>query len=74
MIQIEMSGSFTRKSFETSAENGGHVCAIKRGIEFLSAQLGPAVVVDASLTKDGVIPSKAPLGCDEVLKIKEDRS
>ena len=40
MLQIKMWGPFPQKTFDTSAENGGHVCAIKRGIEFLSAQPG----------------------------------
>ena len=61
-----MAGSFPTKEFNTSAETGGHVAAIKRGIEFLSAQLGPAVIKDAKLTKEGVIPPSAPLGQDSI--------
>ncbi len=64
LINIEMYGSFPSKSFSTCAEKGGHVCAIKRGIEFLSSQLGAAVVQDAQLTKEGVGPPGAPLGSD----------
>jgi hypothetical protein len=59
-----MYGSFPSKDFSTCAESGGHVAAIKRGIEFLAAQLGPAVIEDAKLTKEGIAPSAAPLGHD----------
>lgn len=65
MLRIKMWGSFPEKTFDTCAANGGHVCAIKRGIEFLSSQLGAAVVKDANLTKDGVSPPKSPLGFDK---------
>ena len=54
MIKIQMLGSFPSKNFETCAIRGGHVSAIKRAIEFLSAQLGPAVVRDVKLAQDGV--------------------
>ncbi len=64
MIKISMYGSFPVKDFETCAESGGHVTAIKRSIQFLTEQLGPAVVKDAQLTKDGVVPPTAPLGED----------
>lgn len=64
MIRVGMWGSFPQKEFKTSAEEGGHVCAIKRAIEFLAEQLGPAVVSDAKLTKEGVVPPHAPLGQD----------
>ena len=64
-IRIQMLGSFESQQFETSATRGGHVCAIKRSIEFLSSKLGPAVVKDANCTKDGVAPPDAPLGLDE---------
>ncbi len=68
MIKIQMLGSFPQKSFETSATHGGHVCAIKRSIEFLADQLGEAVVNDAQLTKTGVVPPNAPLGRDKPTK------
>ena len=64
-INISMMGSFPEKNFTTSAENGGHVCALKRSIEFLSDQLGKAVINDAKCTVDGVSPPKSPLGFDE---------
>lgn len=63
-INIKMMGSFPEKNFNTSAENGGHVCAIKRSIEFLAAQLGEAVVIDAKCTVDGLAPPNSPLGKD----------
>ena len=66
MIDITMYGSFPMKEFKTCAETGGHVCAIKRSIEFLAEQLGPAVVMDAQLTKEGVVPPAAPLGKDKM--------
>lgn len=65
MIRVEMLGSFPKKEFTTSAESGGHVCAVKRAIEFLADQLGPAVIKDAQLTKEGVAPPQAPLGTDK---------
>lgn len=65
MLKITTFGSFPTKSFSTSAEEGGHVMAIKRGIEFLADQLGPAVVLDANLTADKVVPSVSPLGKDK---------
>lgn len=65
MIKIEMWGSFPAKNYQTCAETGGHVAAIKRAIEVLTGQLGEAVRKDAALTKDGVTPPTAPLGCDE---------
>jgi len=65
MISIKMMGSFPEKNFNTSAVNGGHVCAIKRSIEFLADQLGKAVVNDAKCTVDGVSPPNSPLGFDE---------
>ncbi len=64
MVTIQMRGSFPPKDFDTCAANGGHVCAIKRGIEFLASQLGVAVVQDAQLTKDGGSPPNSPLGRD----------
>lgn len=64
MIKISMIGSFPTMDFETSATRGGHVNAIKRAILFLTEQLGPAVVKDAQLTRDGVVPPSAPLGED----------
>ncbi len=64
MIRIQMSGTFPEKDFQTCAEEGGHVCAIKRSIQFLTEQLGPAVVMDAQLTKEGENPPKSPLGID----------
>ena len=64
MINIKMMGSFPEKSFNTSAVNGGHVCAIKRSIEFLADQLGKAVVNDAKCTAKGIIPPSSPLGED----------
>lgn len=65
MLKIEMYGSFPEKQFSTCAEEGGHVQAIKRGIEFLAAQLGPSVVKDVELTKEGVVPPTSPLGKDK---------
>jgi len=64
MIKIEMWGSFPTKRFETCAEEGGHVQAVKRCIGFLADQLGPSVVKDAELTKEGVVPPGSPLGTD----------
>ena len=64
MIRIEMWGSFPAKELTTGAEEGGHVAAIKRGISFLTGELGDAVVKDAQLIKDGVVPPKSPLGQD----------
>lgn len=64
MIKISMLGSFPHKDFETSATSGGHVTAIKRAIQFLTAQLGLAVIKDVELTKNGVVPPTAPLGED----------
>ena len=65
MIRIQMLGSFPEKNYETCATNGGRVCAVKRSIEFLAAQLGEAVVNDAKCTVDGVSPPNSPLGFDE---------
>lgn len=65
MIRIQMWGSFPQKNFDTCAENGGHVCAIKRSIDFLNSQLGEAVKQDALLTVQGVKPPRSPLGEDE---------
>lgn len=59
-----MLGSFPTKEFSTSATNGGHVCAIKRSIEFLADQLGDAVVNDAKCMKEGIEPPNSPLGKD----------
>lgn len=64
MISVEMWGSFPRKGFNTCAEEGGHVQAIKRAIVFLAEQLGPAVQRDADLAKKGIVPPTAPLGKD----------
>lgn len=67
-IRIETWGSFPKRSFQTCAEEGGHVMAIKRAMEFLAGQLGPAVQKDAELTVQGVNPPRTPLGednCDE---------
>ena len=64
MIKIEMAGSFPTRTFTTSAEAGGHVMALKRGIEFLVAHLGYAVQEDAELTVKGAAPPQAPLGRD----------
>lgn len=61
-----MLGSFPTKDFETSATSGGHVTAIKRAIQFLTEQLGPAVIKDVQLTKEGVVPPTAPLGKDYI--------
>ncbi len=66
MVAIEMWGSFPARKFSACAEAGGHVMAIKRSIEFLTSQLGDAVVKDVELTKDGIVPPKAPLGKDSV--------
>ena len=64
MISIDMRGSFPRIQYETCAENGGHVMAIKRAIQFLTNQLGDAVINDAELTRDGIVPPRSPLGKD----------
>ncbi len=64
MIKIEMYGSFPQKNFQTCAEDGGHVQALKRSLDFLVTQLGPAVVKDAQLTVEGIAPPNAPLGQD----------
>lgn len=64
MINITMFGSFPRNEFSTCAELGGHVQAIKRSIEFLTKQLGAAVVKDVELTERGIMPPKSPLGMD----------
>lgn len=64
MIQIKMWGSFKTKEFSTCAEEGGHVQAIKRAIECLTEELGAAVVKDADLTKEGIVPPRSPLGVD----------
>ena len=64
MIRIQMLGSFPEKNFETCAINGGHVCAVKRSIEFLAAQLGGAVVNDANCIMKGIAPPKSPLEQD----------
>lgn len=64
MIKIQMYGSFDIKNFQTCAEEGGHVQAVKRAIEFLTAELGQSVIKDAKLTKDGVEPPSSPLGTD----------
>ena len=64
MIKVEMSGSFPDNTFKTSAEEGGHVMAIKRTIEFLAKQLGLAVREDVRLTMGGVVPPKTSLGYD----------
>lgn len=64
MIKIDMFGSFPPKHFDTCAETGGHVAAIKRSIQFLAEQLSFAVVKDAQLIKEGVSPPAAPLGED----------
>ncbi len=64
MIQVDMYGSFPTKLFKTCAEEGGHVMAIKRTIEFLTDQLGFAVREDAELIKAGVVPETSPVGYD----------
>lgn len=64
MIRIEMVGSFPKESFETTAEEGGHVQALSRAISFLTSRLGYAAVQDATLTVEGVVPPLAPLGQD----------
>ena len=65
MIQIDLWGSFPKRQFKTCAQEGGHVAALKRGIEFLAAQLGEAVVKDAKLTAEGIVPPVSPLGVDK---------
>lgn len=64
MIRIEMWGSFPPATFETCAEEGGHVQAIKRSLAFLTARLSAAVQMDASLVKDGITPPRSALGTD----------
>ena len=66
MIRITTAGSFGVKEFQTSATEGGHVCAVKRAIEFLTSQLGRAVQKDAECTVDGVVPPDSPLGQDKI--------
>ena len=66
MIRIQMYGSFPTKDFDTSAVRGGHVTAIKRAIQFLTEQLGPAVIKDVQLTSEGIVPPDAPLGKDQI--------
>jgi hypothetical protein len=66
MIKIDMWGSFPRQKFTTSAEEGGHVAALKRSIEFLTGELGTAVCQDAQLTKEGIKPQLSPLGTSQV--------
>ena len=70
LIQIKMMGSFGEKHFDSSATEGGHVCAIKRTIEFLASMLGDAVKKDAKCTVDGIVPSNSPLGEDKTNKEK----
>jgi hypothetical protein len=65
MIRVKMWGSFPQKDFDTCAEEGGHVCAIKRAISFLTNELGPAVKRDAELTMEGEAPPASPLGKDK---------
>jgi hypothetical protein len=64
MVKIQLEGSFPRAQFSTCAEEGGHVMALKRGIEFLTSKLGEAVVKDAELTKLGIDPPSTPLGTE----------
>jgi hypothetical protein len=64
MIKIQMYGSFKTKNFETCAEEGGHVQAIKRAIECLTSELSAAVIKDAELTQKGIAPPTSPLGTD----------
>ncbi len=63
-IRIDMGGSFPSERFETSAQYGGHVAALKRAILFLTAQLGAAVKTDSALVAEGEQPSLAPIGDD----------
>jgi hypothetical protein len=65
MLKIETWGSFKSGDFQTCAEAGGHVAAIKRGIRYLADRLPEAVQKDAKLTAEGVAPPNAPLGEDE---------
>ena len=67
MIEIDMYGSFKQKHFETCAQHGGHVCAIKRAIEFLAQQLGTAIVMDANLIVQGELPLRSALDKDETM-------
>ncbi len=64
MLKIEMYGSFPHKDFSTCAEEGGHVSALKRGIEFLAGELGSAVAKDVDLSKQGIDPPTTPFGVD----------
>jgi len=68
VIKIDMSGSFPFSQFKTCAEEGGHVQALKRSIEFLTGKLGDAVKQDAELTSDGIVPPVSPLGEDNDLE------
>ena len=61
LLKIQMYGSFPTKEFSTCAEEGGHVQAIKRGIEFLAKELGPSVVKDAALGDDVDRRSRSPI-------------
>jgi hypothetical protein len=65
MVRIEVYGSFgPHRMMETCAEEGGHVAAIKRGIAFLTNELGNAVRLDAQLAVEGEAPPKCRLGDD----------
>lgn len=64
MLKIDTWGSFKPETFRTSAEEGGHVMALKRGIKHLADQLGDAVIQDAKLTLQGEKPPRSLLGKD----------
>ncbi len=66
MVKIQVWGSFgDAQEFQTCAEEGGHVAAVKRGIKFLADVLPNAVRLDAKLTAEGITPPSAPLGGDK---------
>lgn len=66
MVRIQTYGSFgVPKTFETTAEKGGHVAALKRGILFLTEELENAVQRDVDLAQHGSVPPQAHWGCDK---------
>ena len=62
MIRIEMYGSFDKGLFETCAEEGGHVMALSRAIQYLTGRFSEAVKKDVNLTVAGIKPAIAPMG------------
>ena len=64
-IRIETCGSFKTDLFITCAEEGGHVAAVRRAINFLTGRLEEAVKKDVNLILDGCHPPTAPIGEDK---------